>query len=54
MAAPAVRVRAPPDCAQRLAEVCVPLVPVGLPVRPLMPGPTPPSTRNDRRSEPMR
>jgi vancomycin aglycone glucosyltransferase len=33
-----VRVCAPPDCAQRLAEVGVPLVPVGPPVRPLVHG----------------
>jgi vancomycin aglycone glucosyltransferase len=38
-----VRVCAPPDCADRLAEVGVPLVPVGLPVRPLVHGATPPS-----------
>src|SRR5215831_6903821 len=34
---------APPDCAERLAEVGVPLVPVGDPVRPLVHGATPPS-----------
>jgi vancomycin aglycone glucosyltransferase len=34
---------APPDCAERLAEVGVPLVPVGEPVRPLVHGATPPS-----------
>jgi vancomycin aglycone glucosyltransferase len=34
---------APPDCADRLAEVGVPLLPVGLPVRPLVHGVTPPS-----------
>jgi vancomycin aglycone glucosyltransferase len=38
-----VRVCAPPDCAERLAEVGVPLVPVGRPVRPLVHGATPPS-----------
>jgi vancomycin aglycone glucosyltransferase len=38
-----VRVCAPPDCAERLAEVGVPLVPVGPPVRPLMHGATPAS-----------
>ncbi|MEP6852029.1 MAG: glycosyltransferase [bacterium] len=38
-----VRMCAPPDCAQRLAEVGVPLVPVGRPVRPLVHGTTPPS-----------
>ena len=38
-----VRVCAPPDCAERLAEVGVPLVPVGPPVRTLMHGATPPS-----------
>jgi vancomycin aglycone glucosyltransferase len=37
------RVCAPPDCAERLAEVGVPLVPVGAPVRPLVHGVTPPS-----------
>lgn len=37
------RVCAPPDCAERLAEVGVPLVPVGPPVRPLVHGPTTPS-----------
>lgn len=36
-----VRVCAPPDCAERLAEVGVPLVPVGQPVRPLLHGATP-------------
>jgi UDP:flavonoid glycosyltransferase YjiC (YdhE family) len=35
-----VRVCAPPDCAERLAEVGVPLVPVGQPVRPLVRGAT--------------
>ena len=34
---------APPDCAERLAEVGVPLVPVGEPVRLLVHGETPPS-----------
>jgi vancomycin aglycone glucosyltransferase len=34
---------APPDCAERLAEVGVPLVPVGEPVRALVHGATPPS-----------
>jgi len=38
-----VRVCAPPDCAERLAEVGVPLVPAGEPVRPLVHGATPPS-----------
>jgi vancomycin aglycone glucosyltransferase len=38
-----VRVCAPPDCAERLAEVGVPLVPVGRSVRPLVHGATPPS-----------
>jgi vancomycin aglycone glucosyltransferase len=38
-----VRVCAPPDCAERLAEVGVPVVPVGQPVRPLVHGATPPS-----------
>ena len=32
------RVCAPPDCAERVAEVGVPLVPVGAPVRSLMHG----------------
>jgi vancomycin aglycone glucosyltransferase len=35
-----VRMCAPPDCAERLAEVGVPLVPAGEPVRPLMYGAT--------------
>jgi vancomycin aglycone glucosyltransferase len=38
-----VRVCAPPDWAERLAEVGVPLVPVGPPVRQLVHGATPPS-----------
>jgi len=38
-----VRVCAPPDCAERLAEVGVPLVPVGPPVRQLVHGATRPS-----------
>jgi vancomycin aglycone glucosyltransferase len=38
-----VRMCAPPDCADRLAEVGVPLVPVGEPVRALVHGVTPPS-----------
>jgi len=38
-----VRVCAPPDCEERLAEVGVPLVPVGPPVRQLLHGATPPS-----------
>ncbi|MDQ4011051.1 MAG: glycosyltransferase [Actinomycetota bacterium] len=38
-----VQVCAPPDCAKRLAEAGVPLVPVGQPVRPLVHGPTAPS-----------
>ena len=38
-----VRVCAPPDCAARLAEVGVALVPVGQPVRALVHGATPPS-----------
>jgi vancomycin aglycone glucosyltransferase len=38
-----VRVCAPPDFAERLAEVGVPLVPVGRPVRPMVTGATPPS-----------
>ncbi|MGO8870165.1 MAG: glycosyltransferase [Acidimicrobiales bacterium] len=36
-----VRMCAPPDCADRLAEVGVPLVPAGPPVRPLVHGATP-------------
>ena len=39
-----VRVCAPPDCAERLAEVGVPLMPVGQPVHPLVHGARPPST----------
>lgn len=38
-----VQVCAPPDCAERLAEVGVPLVPVGEPVRPLVHGTVRPS-----------
>jgi vancomycin aglycone glucosyltransferase len=38
-----VLICAPPDCADRLAEVGVPLVPVGEPVRPLVHGAKPPS-----------
>jgi vancomycin aglycone glucosyltransferase len=38
-----VRVCAPPDWAERLAQFGVPLVPIGPPVRPLMHGATPPS-----------
>lgn len=34
---------APPDCAERLAEVGVPLLPVGEPVRQLVHGAKPPS-----------
>ena len=38
-----LRVCAPPDCAERLAEVGVPLVPAGPPVRPPVHGAAPPS-----------
>ena len=38
-----VRVCAPPDCAERLAEVDVPLVPVGQSVRQMLHGPAPAS-----------
>lgn len=38
-----VRMCAPPDCAERLAEFGVPLVPVGNPVRPLVHGVKPPA-----------
>ena len=38
-----VRVCAPPDCADRLAELGVPLVPVGQSVREMMHGGKPPS-----------
>jgi hypothetical protein len=38
-----VRVCAPPDWAERLAQFGVPLVPVGPPVRPLVHGTPPPS-----------
>ena len=38
-----VRVCAPPDCAEQLAEVGVPVVPVGRPLRPLVHGATPSS-----------
>ena len=39
-----VRVCAPPDFAELLAGVGVPLVPIGQPVRPMVTGATPPST----------
>ncbi len=38
-----VRLCAPPDCEARVAEVGVPLVPIGLPVRKLVHGATPPT-----------
>ena len=38
-----VRMCAPPDCAERLAEVGVPLVPFGPPVRTLVHGAAPPT-----------
>jgi vancomycin aglycone glucosyltransferase len=44
-----VRVCAPPDCAERLAEVGVPLLPVGRPVRPLVHGATPSSAADMHR-----
>jgi vancomycin aglycone glucosyltransferase len=47
-----VRVCAPPDCAERLAEVGVPLVPVGAPVRPLVHGARPPSAADCPGSQP--
>jgi len=40
-----VRVCAPPDCAQRLAEIGFPPVQVGRPVRPLVHGTMPPGRR---------
>ena len=40
-----VRVCAPPDCAERLTEVGVPLVPLGLPVRQLLDGATRPGAQ---------
>ena len=53
----AVRMYTPPDCAERLAAVGVPLVPVGQPARPLVHGATPPlaadvpgAPRGDRRA----
>jgi vancomycin aglycone glucosyltransferase len=45
----AVRMCAPPDCAERLAEVGVPLVPVGDPVRSLVHGATPPRPAGEHR-----
>ena len=42
-----VRVCAPPDFAELLARVGVPLVPVGQPVRPLVTGAGPPPTAAD-------
>jgi vancomycin aglycone glucosyltransferase len=38
-----VRVCAPPDFAERLARIGMPMVPAGPPVRPLVTGATPPS-----------
>ena len=43
-----VRMCAPPDCADRLAEVDLPLVPFGPPVRQLVHGATPPSVADVR------
>jgi vancomycin aglycone glucosyltransferase len=43
----AVRMCAPPDCAERLAEVGVPLVPVGDPVRSLVHGAAPHATSTE-------
>jgi vancomycin aglycone glucosyltransferase len=43
-----VRVCAPPDFAELLARVGVPLVPIGQPVRPPVTGATPPSAANLR------
>jgi vancomycin aglycone glucosyltransferase len=40
-----VQVCAPPDCAERLAEVDVPLVPIGPPVRELVHSTKPPLSR---------
>ena len=45
-----VRVCAPPDFAELLARVGVPLVPVGQPVRPMVYGATPPSADLSRRA----
>src|ERR671912_567318 len=45
-----VRVCAPPDFAELLARVGVPLVPVGQPVRPLVTGATPPTAASPRRA----
>jgi hypothetical protein len=42
-----VVVSAPPDCAARTAEVGVPLVPAGEPVRVLVHGATPPSLNDE-------
>jgi vancomycin aglycone glucosyltransferase len=41
-----VRMCPPPDCAERVAEVGMPLVPVGQPVRPLVHGAAPPSAED--------
>jgi vancomycin aglycone glucosyltransferase len=46
-----VRVCAPPDFAELLARVGVPLVPVGQPVRPMVYGATPPSDLSRRAAE---
>ena len=45
-----MRVCAPPDFAELLARVDVPLVPVGQPVRPLVTGAMPPSADLPRRA----
>jgi vancomycin aglycone glucosyltransferase len=44
-----VRVCTPPDFAELLARVGVPLVPVGQPVRPMVHGATPPSAADPPR-----
>ena len=44
-----VRVCAPPDFAELLARVGAPLVPAGQPVRPMVPGATPPAADLPRR-----
>ena len=45
-----VRVCAPPDFAELLARIGVPLLPIGQPVRPLVSGATPPSAASPRRA----
>jgi len=45
-----MQVCAPPDFAELLARIGVPLLPIGQPVRPLVSGATPPSAASPRRA----